>query len=585
MIKDYLEFFKKVSDYFFVATKQDGSLVCKKHRIEHTGKNVYSIVIDLFLYKQTNDKKYFHRAAARALRTIKKVIVDPQHGYWIFYPGRLSGWNASNSIIDAGACVDALSEFYLASEGKMAEPQREQIKSAIFKVADSYLKDAVVSKPITNQRLWGATGLAKAYTIFKTPSWRDSLLKSVEISLAEMWADGTFPYHPNWQIDNIFPGIDDTTTYYHSRCLAFIVYILENIRVDLAPYKERLLKSADLLVAMYQPNGIKNIDLETKRWYWHSRYEVASNTFDLYALVRAYQLSLDRRYLYYAQMALKQILRHQLADGGIVSNFGNWSLNFQCRIFWTAHIAWLVRVFNFLPDVIETAPIEDLRYFSNSGILKFRNENYCVIIRGQKKPMSLIWGPVSAGGGVVYFGRPEDNWQKITMIGDLVFYLSGGYINNLKRFIVKNKRDLKEELYHVIGRLHQPDIESFIVLAFKFAWRLLVAGRNLYYAHYATTSDLSLSQGQASFKLKPARSDGRSVESITIYRDYLFHSDRLAVTERVEVNSSLSKVLYYYPRQAKNLLIDTSFNYKVKVDRVVFRPNRKSDQITISYSL
>ena len=137
----------------------------------------------------------------------------------------------------------------------------------------------------------------------------------------------------------------------------------------------------------------------------------------------------------------------------------------------------------------------------------------------------------------------------------------------------------------MIGRLHQPDIESFIVLAFKFAWRLLVAGRNLYYAHYATTSDLSLSQGQASFKLKQARSDGRSVESITIYRDYLFHSDRLAVTERVEVNSSLSKVLYYYPRQAKNLLIDTSFNYKVKVDRVVFRPNRKSDQITISYSL
>jgi len=77
--------------------------------------------------------------------------------------------------------------------------------------------------------------------------------------------------------------------------------------------------------------------LECKHWYWQSRYEVASAGFDSYALAHASAPA--------ARTALHNLLyqvRMHFHDGHLSSHHG-FEINFQCPIFWTAHLAWLVR--------------------------------------------------------------------------------------------------------------------------------------------------------------------------------------------------------------------------------------------------
>ena len=150
-----IEFLRRISNYLWNQTDNKGTTICYKHNIEHTGKNVYSIIIDTKLYDLTKNKTYFERAKKRAFRTIKTLVKDPDYGYWIFYPGRLDGRNMSNSVIDGGACVDSLSTFYQVFKDRLTEEERDSILDAIYKVSETYLKIAVVKKEVTNQRLWG----------------------------------------------------------------------------------------------------------------------------------------------------------------------------------------------------------------------------------------------------------------------------------------------------------------------------------------------------------------------------------------------------------------------------------------------
>ena len=178
------EFLEKISGYFFDLSSKDGNLICPKHKIEHTGKNIYSAVIDTRLYELTANEEYYNRIKKRVKVTLGKLIKDPEYGYWIFYPGRLNRWNMSNSIIDAGACVDVLSSFYLKFFNRLSLDERKDIKEAIFRNSDTYLKQNILTKDVINQRLWGGTGLSSAYKIFKNNDWKEALLSCVNKSLS-----------------------------------------------------------------------------------------------------------------------------------------------------------------------------------------------------------------------------------------------------------------------------------------------------------------------------------------------------------------------------------------------------------------
>jgi len=567
---DTVDFFKKISDYFWKQTKTNGSLICPRHRIEHTGKNVYSIIIDLELYKKTDQEQYFQRAKSRVRRTLQNLVQDPDSGARIFYPGRLNRWNMANSVIDAGACVDALSNFFLAYRDRLSENEKKEISDAIFRVSDVYLKNAAVTKEITNQRLWGATGLAMAWRIFKKDDWKRATLESVNKSLSEMWPDGTFPYHSFWRQYKIYEGIYDTTTFYQSRCIAFIYHILESLGESLDKYKEKLIRATDLLTAMYQPDGVKNINLECKRWYWLSSYEVVSNAFDVYALSKTYEITGNKIYAYYARKSLEKILRHQLLDGGIDSHLGESQNNFQCRIFWNSHLAWLARSANKIPQ-FSSENTKEYHYFSDSDILKFKNEYYSCILRGRKKPMNLMLGPAVGGGSLLYFGNARNKWENSLVKGEgnFIFYAKENYWKNLKRYLISNKREVKSRIYHTLVELHALNIRSFFVLLFTILKKILSSARAIYSSQWAVKVAIQKEGNKIIWQVSPAKRCGRELKGVKISREYVFEQNKLLVREQLFLEHDVGKnIKYKYipPCNAKSFSADGGNSYSYYLD-------------------
>lgn len=591
-----ISFFKKISDYFDGQSLPDGSLTCKKHNIEHTGKNAYSIIVDLELFKITKDSEYFLRAKKRALRIVENLIKDPDFDHWIFWPGRLDGRNMSNSVIDSGACSDALSSFYIECENLLIEEEKNKIKDAIFKNCDTYLKHACVGKEITNQRLWGATGIARAYNIFKEESWKEAVIKSIEGSFLEMFDDGTFPYHSQYKEYGIYEGIFDTTTFYHSRHIAFIVYALENIGVDPENYKEKLKKSADFLIGMYQEDGIKNINLETKRWYFLSNYEVASNAYDVFVFIKIYNFTNKKIYIEYAQKALKQLIDHQLSDGGVSTNHGSQD-NFQCRIFWTANCSWLAKIYKELAFFEEDKKIEGTRsslffYFENSDIVKFRNNNYACILRGKKQPQNVAWGPRVGGGSLLYFGLKNSGFHNNLLFHEwsnrdpLNFYLKLKRGSGIISFIKKNKKDLKALLYYIKVEIKAKNLRAVFMRVSDFM-RKISTNNTIAASHFSCDVDTKIADDRKSivFVVSPSTRNGDTIDGVFIERKYVFKDFNLLVSETllIKSNKRVEKVTYIKNKFMKDIEIFSDRAFQERENKIIFNGN--ASIIKISYSL
>lgn len=576
-------FLEKISDYFENQTRPDGAIICPKHRIEHTGKNVYSAIIDSEFYKFTGEEKYFERAKKRVFRTIENLIQDPEHGGWIFWPGRLDGRNMSNSVIDSGASTDSLATFFLEFGNKLNENEKEKIKDAIFKNCDAYLKTACVEKEITNQRLWGATGLASAYRVFKKDDWKIAVLRSIEKSFEEMWFDGTFPYHPNYKDYGIFRGINDTTPFYHSRCIAFIYYALESMGESFENYKEKLIKATDLLLGFYQEDGVKNINLETKRWYFLSDYEIASNVYDVYAFLKTYQLTKNKIYFECAKKSLDWILKHQLNDGGIIDHFGT-EHNFQCRIFWNANCAWLAKIADSLHDIhsniLENVGMNQsvyLKHFDKSDIVKFKNQNYACILRGVKQPQNVVWGPRVGGGSLLYFGRKENNWRNEIKFeewgsGDPPNFYLEAKLPSQGDFWAENKGDLRALIYYIKVELKTRNFKT-AWLRIKDLFRKIWKRNKDFASHFSgeVKTLINKAERKVVFEVVPTRRNGEKLEKAALKREYVFDEKVLKIKEVLEINNSqINNVIYNKHSLMKNLKINSDAKFKESVEQILF---------------
>ncbi len=591
MPKAKLDFLDGVSDYFRHQTEANGRLVCPKHKVEHTGKNVYSIFIDAKLFQVTGEDKYFERARLRALRTAENLRLDPDYGFWIFYPGRLDPRNMANNIIDGGACVDSLVHFLEVFGSKVEREEKENILDAIFKHCDTYLKTASVEKEFTNQRLWGATGLASGYRLFQEPSWKKALLESLERSFAEQKSDGSFYYHPNYQEYGIFPGIYDVTTYYHSRCIAFAFYILEELNL-VNEYLDRLTKGLDFLIGMYQPNGVKNLCLETKRWYWESTYEVASHAFDIYALMKGYQCTHTDIYQAYARKAFSKIMEHQLPDGGITSHHGKQD-NFQCRIFWNGHLAWLARVMERVePETPEVPPDRPAFYkvFPDTQLVKFENANISAILRGNKAPMNVSWGCPVGGGSLLYFGLDRNGWKNEFSTRRWTPYIDNNFI-----FFVSVKDEMLNwvKLAGDIWRANRKDLvrgrSLLSFYSFKQVFKFLSELRSISTTHWATECEMIIEGKECKFTLHPSRRSGDSIlEGVTVERSYRFEDEELLVEENVncQARGNIRQINYKLSPICQGVSIETNCKLKRRGELLSFKPyDDIPPKISIKYEL
>ena len=599
-ISEYkIDFLKGISDYFWDQTEANGQLICPKHRIEHTGKNCYSIFIDTKLFEIANDEKYFKRAKSRALRTVEKLCRDPEFGRFIFYPGRLHDKNMSDNIIDGGACVDSLVHFLKVFDDKVKDREREEILDAIFKHCDTYLKTFAVEKPVTNRRLWGATGLASGYTIFKEETWKEALIASIERSFGEQKEDGSFFYQPNYKDYDIYEGVYDVTTYYHSRHIAFAVHVLEQLNL-VKKYLENLKKGLDFLIAMYQPNGLKNLCLETKRWYWESEYEVVSHAFDIYALIKGYEYTNQEIYERYARKSFKRILEHCLSDGGITSHQGRQN-NFQCRIFWNGHLAWLTKV---IENVQADDPTEDsifYKIFSDAQVVKFEGANICAILRGGKAPINIDWGCPVGGGSLLYFSSKKEGWENKLKIKRWVPLIDNNFIflpnfweeiinfPKLTRLFFKVNR---MEIGARIVRANDELMNRGILFYFKYLFKHILIKylseiRGTHTTQWATECEIITTGDGVQFVLHPSRRNGDLLDDTSVERFYTFKEDELIVEEKIDCRGSIRLIKYQMNPICNEVSIETNCKFDKNRGVLIFKivNTTTPSEISIKYSL
>ncbi|XKT74493.1 MAG: hypothetical protein ACJKTH_00125 [Patescibacteria group bacterium UBA2163] len=302
---------------------------CPKHRVEHTGSNAYLLDFYDYLGEIEKGKKF--------VWYLLDLVVESPEGAKVFYPGHLNPMNMSQNVIDTGTAVDAVARFATNNRDSFSKKEHEKIQTTLREVAEGYLVKTARSKKITNQRLWGLTGLASyARYLGEESAYRTIAHESIERAFKDATPDGFFRYYPD-PAKNSLP-YDDITTFYQSRHTAFAQYTLNALNIKEGVYEEALEASIGALLSMYDSNGIKDLRMECKRWYWLSSYEVASHAFDAYALSHSKNPI--------AQKALNNVLyqvRQHFFDGFLHSHKGL-NFNFQCPIFWTAHLAWLTRI-------------------------------------------------------------------------------------------------------------------------------------------------------------------------------------------------------------------------------------------------
>ena len=303
---------------------------CSKHHVEHTGSNCYLLDFYEYLGEREKGKEFVGYL-------LQRIVKDG--GKFIFYPGLLDPMNMSNNVIDCGSAVDALSRYLMRNRSLFTSDEHMHFTEQLRSVVDTYLAEAARDKPLTNQRLWGLTGVASfAKYAGEEGRFHELARASIEQAFADMTADGFFRYYPDARVHGAFEGYDGITAFYQSRCSSFIRYSIKALNMDGSPYEKRLAAADRALLAMYTTDGTKDLRLECKRWYWQSPYEVASAGFDAYALAASAVPE--------AKSALHNLLyqvRRHFFDGYLHSHIGL-PVNFQCPIFWTAHLAWMLRV-------------------------------------------------------------------------------------------------------------------------------------------------------------------------------------------------------------------------------------------------
>ena len=591
---DKLKLLSGISDYLDAMSEPNGRILCYKHKgVEHTGKTAYSIITDLKLFEMTGEEKYWTRATCRAGRVADNLYKDPETGAYIFYPGRWARGNMSNSVIDAGGAGDSLATLLSGYRDKLESALRAKIEDALYKVCDTYLVKAVVEKELPDQRLWGGTALSAAYRLWKKEEWKEACLAGIRRTLSHQWPDGTFPYHPDWKQENLFYGMEEATSYYHSRQIAFAIYILKNLEVDMGAYLSNFMKAGEILLAMYGKDGVKNIYLETKRWYWLSEYEVASFPYDAYALMSLYELTRDERYLKTASLGLKRYAEHTLSDGGITSHLGA-QHNFQCRVFWNGQAAWLAKMIEKIPDNLDLDDVEETKYFESADILKVWNKNYGCLIRGKKKPMDALYGPPVGGGSISYFGRKKDGWKNIFTASEwqreiplnfTFFTFSMRPISNIFRFIKKEAGNLKSILYYAEVELRARNFGTFFKRIFEVLQKVFDAREAVFGTAWSGEVKTAAEDDGAVYEVIPTSRGGEPLPQVFASRVYKFKNKTLGISEEVSSNNRhLRKIVYVLPKNHKNLAVRTDFFYRKSGLKIIFALPRKGS-IKISYEL
>ena len=585
-----LDALARVSDYMHAATAATGELVCPEHGLDHTGRSARSIVIDCFLYGATAEPHYLRRAESRAATIANRLARDPDHGTWIYHPGRLHPANNSNNVIDSGECTDALSTLILQFGDEIDPDLRNLALDAVTRNCRSYLAGAVVSKEVTNQRLWGAAGLAAAFSLTGDSSWKAAVIESVEISIDDQNPDGSFPYHPRPARFGIHEGAAGVSVYYQSRILAFASYAL-SLCGELETFRQPLQAGLEFLRAASTPNGYKPLAIESKPWFWAGDAEAGSHPYDIYALtaLRGNQDVRDE-----IRVKCARLLETQ-DDDGAFRGVPTGDPGFLCRHFHTADAAWLARaceITEVQPDFANGAlsPGAPVRLFPNAGLVRMQTPDTCALIAARSEPRNLLWGAAAGNGEVVYLGSRRRGWQNeaVTPGGGGAGWSSGSKSlpDGLGATLRANSpgRDLRFRL-HVARSIWRSGrrLRAVVQLA-RDARRLAVDGLGpRFHSRFWRGWQAAESPDGVTIIGGMADIEGNPLHGVTIRRFYEIDEHGLGVVETLESESPITGLSYAPPEGVESLDAESAWEWSASRGRLRIRADREPGAISISY--
>lgn len=592
-----LDFLRGISDWFAGREAKDGSIVCPRHRIEHSGKVVYAAAIDLALWRETGDATLRERMRKRALRALAMVRSDPKSGASVFFPGSLDSRNAASNLIDSGACTDVLAELLGEVPDLFTAEERRQVADALHRVCRSYLLKAVLVKEVPAQRMWGATGLARCARTLDEREYADVAKQSVLKMIEQANPDGSIPYMPEPQRHGEHDGLADISTFYHSRHLGFAAYVYRVLEED--PPKEVLdflRQSFAFLCALYGRDGIKPLVNEAKQWYWESPYEVCSHSFDVHALLEGHRLLGDAHLLWLARRSYDQLLAHVLPeDKGVTSHHGP-EINFQCRDFWNGHVAWIARVLKQIPASVPEPPPLGIASFGESGIVQVERADYAAMLRGRKQPINISFGGEAGGGSLLYFGRRDSGFANQVKIPKWSSQMPGNFVvtpedrpsfkQRVMEFYRDNRHDMRFRLYVANIERKAGNTRHSIEYPLRHVVEKLrdeMKGR--YSSHFDVAPSCSQRGNEIVFSSMLARRDGAVLRGSSLTRRYLFGEIELEVDDTLVLDLAVRAVVYECIASARDLKIETDVPHRRNGDTIMFTPRAFPATIRVTYRL
>ena len=403
---------RRALDWMLALRAPDGRLVCPEHRVEHSGKNAGAVVLALELARHASPEEAA-RLEADALdlgrRLVERLEREGTSPCFTFRPGRHDPFNCSNSVIDGGACSDALGVLARALEGRRPERDLEPLAAASLLHARTYLRYAVLDKGIPAQRAWGLTGLASAWRCEQDPLLLEAALQAVELLAGVQASDGSYPYHPlEWGAEH--PGSSDASAFYQSRVTAFLLHALRDLELDpLEPrFAPQVLRGLELLRALHGPDGLKVGLVEAKPWYWGATHEVASHPFDVAALAAGWRLTGDERLGLAALRAHRAWAAHLDEDGAPRSHLPGpgRGRSYQCPVFWAGHAMWMARALPDLEAMLRAGLDPDAPWsgepraegFQDASLVRLEDARVVAWVRGARPGVNVAHGSPHGAG-------------------------------------------------------------------------------------------------------------------------------------------------------------------------------------------
>ncbi len=390
-----------------------GELVCPEHHIEHTGKSAGALLlaVELMAHGDGGEADALFALARRvALRISSRLEREGDSTCFTFRPGRHDPYNCSNSVIDGGACSDALAAFVMAAGARLPAEEREALTRASVLHAQTYLRYCIVDKGIPAQCAWAMTGAAQAFRLSGHEVLRHACEVGAERLNGIQREDGSVPYHPvEWGAEH--PGAADASAFYQSRVHAFTAFALDAVLgpEEAARRDAGFAAGLDFLHGLQGPDGIKTASVEAKPWYWRSAYEVASHPFDVAAFAAEWRRTRAPRAASALAASWRAWLAHVGHDGRPASHVpppgagSNATRSYQCAFFWAAHASWMARS---LPEIEEALAAEEesppvhecrVRHFEGADLARLDTPRLCAWVRGSRPPGSAFHGSPAGG--------------------------------------------------------------------------------------------------------------------------------------------------------------------------------------------